>query len=183
MPNLRDLGHKLYTGEVSYDFVGRRRRWYLISAILIAVSLLSIGIRGFQWGIEFEGGADFQVQTAVTDTTVTDMQEAVTNSGVPDLDDATVTTVGNDQVRVQTRTLDPVTEVPKVRSAIADEAGVPSNEVAYSLIGASWGGQITDRALIALGVFLLLVTWSSGRTSGTGRCRSPRSWRCCTTWC
>jgi len=158
MPNLRDLGHKLYTGEVSYDFVGRRRRWYLISAILIAVSLLSIGIRGFQWGIEFEGGADFQVQTAVTDTTVTDMQEAVTNSGVPDLDGATVTTVGNDQVRVQTRTLDPVAEVPKVRSAIADEAGVPSNEVAYSLIGASWGGQITDRALIALGVFLLLVT-------------------------
>ena len=59
---------------------------------------------------------------------------------------------------MQTRTLDPVNEVPKVRTAIANEAGVPSNEVAYSLIGASWGGQITDRALIALGVFLLLVT-------------------------
>ncbi len=158
MSKLRDLGHKLYTGEVSYDFVGRRRRWYVISAVLIAVSLLSIGIRGFQWGIEFEGGADFQAQTAVTDTTVTDMQDAVTNSGVPNLEDATVTTVGNNQVRVQTRTLDPVNEVPQVRSAIAAEAGVPSNEVAYSLIGASWGGQITDRALIALGVFLLLVT-------------------------
>jgi preprotein translocase subunit SecF len=158
MSKLRDLGHKLYTGEVSYDFVGRRRRWYIISGVLIAVSLLSIGIRGFQWGIEFEGGADFQVQTAVTATTVTDMQDALTKSGVPDLDGATVTTVGNDQVRVQTRTLDPVNEVPKVRSAIATEAGVPSNEVAYSLIGASWGGQITERALIALGVFLLLVT-------------------------
>ena len=158
MSKLRDLGHKLYTGEVSYDFVGRRRRWYIISAVLIAVSLLSIGIRGFQWGIEFEGGADFQAQTVVTESTVTDMQDAVTNSGVPNLDDATVTTSGNNQVRVQTRTLDPVNEVPKVRSAIAAEAGVPSNEVAYSLIGASWGGQITDRALIALGVFLLLVT-------------------------
>ncbi|HEU4545534.1 MAG TPA: protein translocase subunit SecF, partial [Microlunatus sp.] len=158
MSKLRDLGHKLYTGEVSYDFVGRRRRWYVISAVLIAVSLLSIGIRGFQWGIEFEGGADFQAQTVVTDSTVSDMQEAVANSGVPDLDDATVTTVGDNQVRVQTRTLDPVDEVPQVRSAIANEAGVPSNEVAYSLIGASWGGQITDRALIALGVFLLLVT-------------------------
>jgi preprotein translocase subunit SecF len=158
MSKFRDIGHKLYTGEVSYDFVGRRRRWYVISAVLIAVSLLSIGIRGFQWGIEFEGGADFQVQTAVTDTTITDMQEAVTNAGVPDLGEATVTTVGNDQVRVQTRTLDPVNEVPLVRSAIATEAGVPSDQVAYSLIGASWGGQITDRALIALGVFLLLVT-------------------------
>jgi preprotein translocase subunit SecF len=158
MSKFRDIGHKLYTGEVSYDFVGRRRRWYVISAVLIAVSLLSIGIRGFEWGIEFEGGADFQAQTVVTDTTITDMQEAVANAGVPDLGEATVTTVGNDQVRVQTRTLDPVNEVPLVRTAIATEAGVPSNEVAYSLIGASWGGQITDRALIALGVFLLLVT-------------------------
>ena len=59
---------------------------------------------------------------------------------------------------MQTRTLDPVNEVPLVRTAIANEAGVPSDEVAYSLIGASWGGQITERALIALGVFLLLVT-------------------------
>jgi preprotein translocase subunit SecF len=158
MSKFRDIGHKLYTGEVSYDFVGRRRRWYVISAVLIAVSLLSIGIRGFEWGIEFEGGADFQAQTVVTDTTITDMQEAVADAGVPDLGEATVTTVGNDQVRVQTRTLDPVNEVPLVRTAIATEAGVPSNEVAYSLIGASWGGQITDRALIALGVFLLLVT-------------------------
>ncbi|HEY5980426.1 MAG TPA: protein translocase subunit SecF [Microlunatus sp.] len=158
MSRFRDIGHKLYTGEVSYDFVGRRRRWYVISAVLIAVSLLSIGIRGFEWGIEFEGGADFQAQTVVTDTTVTDMQEAVADAGVPDLGEATVTTVGNDQVRVQTRTLDPVNEVPLVRTAIATEAGVPSDEVAYSLIGASWGGQITDRALIALGVFLLLVT-------------------------
>ena len=29
--------------------------------------------------------------------------------------------------------------------------------MAYSLIGASWGGQITERALIALAVFLALV--------------------------
>ena len=158
MSKLSQFGHKLYTGEVSYDFVGRRRRWYLVSAVLIAVSLLAMGVRGFQWGIEFEGGADFQAQTTVTASTITDMQEAVTNAGVPDLGEASVTTIGSDQVRVQTRTLDPVNEVPKVRSAIATEAGVPSDEVAYSLIGASWGGQITDRALIALGVFLLLVT-------------------------
>jgi len=154
---LSQFGHKLYTGEVSYNFVGNRRRWYVISAILLVVSIASIGIRGLDWGIEFEGGADFQVQATVTDSTVTDFTDAVVNSGVPDLE-ATVTTIGNDKVRVQTRTLDPVDEVPKVRSAIADEAGVPTNEVAYSLIGASWGGQITERALIALGVFLLLVT-------------------------
>ena len=158
MSKLSQFGHKLYTGEVSYNFVAKRRRWYVISAILMIVSIASIGIRGMQWGIEFEGGADFQVQTTVTDQTVSQFQNAVTNSGVPDLTEASVTTIGSNQVRIQTRTLDPVAEVPQVRSAIAEQAGVSSDEVAYSLIGASWGGQITDRALIALGVFLLLVT-------------------------
>ena len=158
MSKLSQFGHKLYTGEVSYNFVAQRRRWYVISAILMIVSIASIGVRGMQWGIEFEGGADFQVQATVTDQTVSQFTDAVTNSGVPDLTEASVTTIGSNQVRIQTRTLDPVAEVPKVRAAIAEEAGVSTDEVAYSLIGASWGGQITDRALIALGVFLLLVT-------------------------
>ena len=77
---------------------------------------------------------------------------------MPDLDEAIINTIGGSEVRVQTRTLNATTEVPKVRAAIAEEAGVAPDEVAYSLIGASWGSQITERALIALGVFLLLVT-------------------------
>ena len=85
MSRLSQFGHKLYTGEVSYNFIGNRRRWYIVSAILIAVSILSIGIRGLDWGIEFEGGADFQVQAAVTDTTVEEFTDAVNNAGVADL--------------------------------------------------------------------------------------------------
>lgn len=157
MSKLSAIGHRLYTGEVSYDFIGHRRRWYLVSAILIAVSLLSLAVRGLDFGIEFKGGADFKAATMVTAQTVDSMKDALRNSGVPNLDDATVNTIGNNQVRVQTRTLDPTEEVPKVRTAIASEVGIPPDQVAYNLIGASWGGQITERALIALGVFLALV--------------------------
>ncbi|HEY5848219.1 MAG TPA: protein translocase subunit SecF [Microlunatus sp.] len=158
MSRFARLGHQLYTGEVSYDFVARRRRWYIISAILIAISLIAIFGRGFTLGIEFSGGAEFKANTTVTATTVDDMRTALEESGVPDLAEATVNTIGDNQVRVQTRSLNPTTEVPKVRAAIANEVGIPPEEVAYSLIGASWGSQITERALIALGVFLLLVT-------------------------
>jgi preprotein translocase subunit SecF len=158
MSRFSRFGHQLYTGEVSYDFVRRRRRWYLISAVLIAVSLIALFGRGLSWGIEFSGGADFRAATTVTSSTVSDMRTALEESGVPDLDEATINTIGGDEVRVQTRTLNPTTEVPPVRAAIAEQAGIASDQVAYSLIGASWGAQITDRALIALGVFLLLVT-------------------------
>ena len=157
MSRFSDLGHRLYTGEISYDFIGRRRRWYIVSAVLIGISILALLIRGLTFGIEFTGGADFRATTQVNSQTVESMREALENSGVPGLDEATINTIGNNQVRVQTRTLDPTEEVPKVRAAIAQEAGIPSDQVAYSLIGASWGGQITERALIALLVFLALV--------------------------
>ena len=159
MSRFGELGHKLYTGEVSYDFLARRRRWYALSAVLLLLSLGALAFRGLDFGIEFKGGADFRATTTVTSQTVDQMKTALQNSGVPDVEEsATVTTLGSNEVRVQTRTLDPTAEVPKVRSAIAEQVGVPSDQVAYNLIGASWGGQITRQALIALVVFLVLVT-------------------------
>src|SRR6188472_113004 len=157
MSKLSTIGHRLYTGEISYDFIGHRRRWYILSGILIAIAIISLIWRGLVFGIEFKGGADFKAPTYVTAQTVDSMRDALRESGVPNLDDATVNTIGDNQVRVQTRTLDPTEEVPKVRTAIAKEVGINPDQVAYSLIGASWGGQITERALIALGVFLTLV--------------------------
>jgi preprotein translocase subunit SecF len=157
MSKLGTIGHRLYTGEISYDFIGHRRRWYILSAILIAIALISLVWRGLDFGIEFKGGADFKAPTQVTAQTVDSMRDALRDSGVPELDEAIVNTIGDNQVRVQTRTLDPTEEVPKVRAAIANEVGINPDQVAYSLIGASWGGQITERALIALAVFLALV--------------------------
>ena len=115
MSRFSSLTHRLYTGEISYDFIGRRRRWYLLSAILLTVSLLALLVRGLDFGIEFEGGADFRAPTQVNAQTVDDMRAALEETGLPDLDDATITTIGDDQVRVQTRPLDPTTEVPVVR--------------------------------------------------------------------
>jgi preprotein translocase subunit SecF len=158
MSRMSQLGHRLYTGEVSYDFVRRRRTWYIFSAILMAVAISAVVFRGLTFGIEFEGGADFKAPTTVTAESVEQMRAALEDSGVPELDDATINTIGDDQIRVQTRTLDAQTEVPRVRTAIAEELGINSDQVAYSLIGASWGGQITQKALLALGVFLLLVS-------------------------
>ena len=159
MSKFSDLGHRLYTGEVSYDFIGHRRRWYIFSGILLTLSILFLLLKGLTLGIEFEGGADFQAPTSTSAVQlVQPVRDALDASGVPNLTEATVNTIGDNQVRVQTRTLDTTTEVPLVRGAIGQAVGVPGDQVNYSLIGASWGGQITERALIALIVFLVLVT-------------------------
>lgn len=150
------LAHKLYTGEVSYDFVGKRRRWYMISAIALLISVLALGVRGLNMGIEFRGGVDFQAPVKVTATTVESVRDAVQALQLPGQDDITVTTVGNSQVSVQTKPLTPE-QVTAVKQAVATAAGTTVDNVAYSQIGASWGSQITTQALIALVVFLVLV--------------------------
>ncbi len=149
------LAHRLYTGEISYDFIGHRNGWYIFSAILLLVSLGALLIRGLDLGIEFRGGSDFQARVPVSATTVGDFRQAVQATGLPNLD-TIVTTIGNDKVRVQVRSLSTEEQV-EVRTAIAKRAGVDPEQVAYHLIGASWGKQITQQAAIALAVFLVLV--------------------------
>ena len=40
MSKFGSLAHRLYSGEVSYDFVGRRRRWYAISGAIVLLALI-----------------------------------------------------------------------------------------------------------------------------------------------
>ncbi len=152
----QSIAHRLYTGDISYDFVGHRRVWYTVSAIVLLISVAALLFRGLNWGIEFRGGADFQAPITVTATTVEDVRSAVQGLNLSGADEITVTTVGSNTVRVQTPPLTE-TEVTQVKTAIAGVAGVQPDEVAYSLIGASWGQQITTQATIALVVFLVLV--------------------------
>jgi len=42
--------------KTSYPFMGTRRRWYVLSTILIAAALLSFAVRGLNFGIDFTGG-------------------------------------------------------------------------------------------------------------------------------
>src|SRR5665647_972013 len=101
----QSLTHRLYTGDIAYNFIGRRKIWYTISAIALLISIAALLIRGLDLGIEFRGGSDFQVPTAVTATSVTDYRDAVLATGVPRLDTQVVPPIGETEVRVKTRSL------------------------------------------------------------------------------
>lgn len=152
----KGFAHKLYTGEMSYDFVGHRKFWYIVSAVILLICITSIAVKGLNLSIEFRGGGEFSVSTAATDESVTKVRQSVLALGLPEMSDVPVNTIGDHTVRVQTRALE-VDEIAKIKGAIADAVGTNPDEVAYSLIGASWGQQITNQGLIALVVFLALV--------------------------
>lgn len=148
---------RLSHGETVYDVMAHRKRWYVISAIVLALCVLGLLVRGLNLSIEFRGGSEFKVPYAVTDTAVPQARQVVEDLALPDMTEVAVTTIGSHTVNVQTRTLTSP-EVTEVRAALGSWAGVPPDQVSYSLIGASWGKQITQKGIIALGVFLVLVS-------------------------
>lgn len=151
------LAHRLYIGDISWDFIGHRKLFFAISAAMLGIALGALVLMGLKLGIEFKGGADFSAPMAVNAQTVDTVRDAVQGTKLADLDSTQVLTVGSNEVKVQTRTLTP-DEVTKVRAAIAKTAGTTNDKVTYSLIGASWGKQITAKGVQALGVFIVLVS-------------------------
>ena len=155
MSKMREFGNQLYSGERSFNFVGRRKIWYTVAAVAVILSIaLPVMRGGFNFGIEFRGGSEFRLTNSQS------LQQSVAvdavHSVVPTVQ-VTVTTVGEADLRIQTEQLgDEQSE--QVRLALAEAFGIESSLVASSFIGPNWGAEITRQALIGLFVFLGIVS-------------------------
>lgn len=155
MASFKEFGNQLYTGEKSFNFVGKRKVWYLVSAALILLSvLLPMARGGFNLGIEFLGGSEFRV-SQVADQSESLAIETV-HSVVPSAI-VSATKVGGADLRVQTDALED-TEAEEVRLALAEAFNVPSASVASSFIGPNWGADVTAQAINGLLIFLVVVS-------------------------
>lgn len=154
MSKFSDLGNDLYTGARSFDFVGRRKVWYAVAALMLVLAIVLPILRGgYNFGIEFRGGSEFRV-AGVSSQSQQIAIDAV-HSVVPE-SEPLVTTVGTDSIRVQTKQLTDL-KSEDVRVALAKAYKVESSAVASSFIGANWGADVTGKALNGLIVFIILA--------------------------
>jgi preprotein translocase subunit SecF len=163
MGKFRNFGHALYEGSVSIDFVGRRRLWYAISGLILLAAIGGLVFRGLNLGIEFQGGVEYQVAMPAgqaTDANVVKIRDAVasesSSANIPAAGSPVVNSSGTNNIRVQTEPLNN-DEATKISKAIQDAAGVNQDAISTQAIGATWGAQVAQRALLGLIVFLVLV--------------------------
>jgi preprotein translocase subunit SecF len=153
---ITQFGNRLYTGETSVNFIGRKWLWYAASTVAILLAVGATVLRGgFSFGIEFRGGSEFQILGATEVTTSIAVETVTAEIGA----DAQVrsTIVGGSTIRVQTDQLT-TEETDALRGQLADAYSVDLNSVTSSFIGASWGSDITGQALRALAIFVVLVS-------------------------
>ncbi|MBU1801568.1 MAG: protein translocase subunit SecF, partial [Actinobacteria bacterium] len=165
------LGNDLYAGRRSYDFIGRRAVFYVVSAILVLCAVGLVGGKGLNFGIEFTGGTQFAVNLPadqVTQDNAEELRETVADAGI-ETGDPIVTTEGDSRLIVQVQELDQA-DTDTLIGVIADAQGIApedaSNDISVSAIGASLGAQLAQRAAIGVGVFLFLVVlfiWAYSR--------------------
>ncbi|MEU8503926.1 protein translocase subunit SecD [Streptomyces brevispora] len=126
------------------------RRWLMISAVLIAVAVTGILVRGVNLGVEFTGGRLVEYSTSRP----VDVETARTALAGAGFADAEVTTAGAGDISVRTGELDNAGE-HALRAALAEEGG-KTTKVRDELIGPSLGDELRRNALIALGIAVLV---------------------------
>ncbi len=158
---------RLYTGTGAFEVVGRRRLWYAVSGVIVAIAILSILLRGFTFGIDFKGGTTVSLPAAGATSPVTVSQVEDVFRQALGHNPESVVIVGSGSsatVQIRTETL-PNDKTEKLRNALFDKYhpkgadGQPSKlAISDSAVSSTWGGQITKKAVIALVVFLALVS-------------------------
>jgi len=152
MSKLTGLGGRLYSGETSFDIIGKRRRWYSISAIFILLSIAALVIQGLHLGIEFKGGSSYTVNKS--GISVEQARSSVAGAGIPG--EIIVQKIGNDKVRIQTGAL--TSEQSKaVEASLTQTFGVTLESIDTQIVGPSWGKEITKKALYGLFAFLIAI--------------------------
>lgn len=148
---------KLYRGETTFDFVGTRRRWYLASAVLIVLCIVSVGVRGFNFSIEFEGGTQFQVEAQGTSLTTDEVFDALAQSGHEPAEAAQEVGSGSTRLLIVKTGELTIAEQNTARDSVATSLGIGADKISIDSVGSDWGADVSRKAVVSLVVFLIAV--------------------------
>jgi preprotein translocase subunit SecF len=162
-PNHHGPFARLYRGETTFDFVGRKRTWFTVSTLIIVAGIISIILRGgLNLGIQFKGGTEWTVAApGVSQTQATNAVQAagLTSPVVQLLGQGT-----HQQLNVQAdlnklSANAQVAEENRVEAALAKLTKTTPEAIKNNRtqVGPTWGSQITNKAITALIIFFIVV--------------------------
>lgn len=149
---------RLYRGDTAIDFYGRRRMAFGISALAVVVTVFSLLFQGLELGIDFKGGVSWEAPASGQLTTES-ARDILNNNGLEGgkAKVQTLTSGSEQRIRIQ------VSEIPEetriaIQEALASSAGVDTVDVSVADVSSSWGRNITEKAVRALLVFIVVAS-------------------------
>jgi len=158
MSRLGNLGGRLYRGEVSVDFVGRRKIFYMVSGLILAISVGAVLIFGLNYSVDFKGGSLFEFSASGTAATTTKIDQVV-NSVFPGANPTTTETRPPSKPPLwQIQTVQTSFKTGNaVQNALTRAFHLGNNAVTRTFVSSTWGSQISQKALEGLIAFLIAI--------------------------
>ena len=152
-----EVVHNLKGRFIKHDinFVGHRKVFLIISAVLVVGSIAVIGLKGMTFGIEFVGGTSITFHDT-GDLTIDDMREAFASQGQAEATIQTTNANGEEGFLVR-MTITDAQEATAIANAIADQFGLSTDNFEVTTIGPDWGSSVINQSLLAFGVALILL--------------------------
>jgi preprotein translocase subunit SecF len=149
---------RLYRGQTAIDFYGKRLITLIVAVVVVVVTILSLYTRGLELGLDFEGGNAWDVP-ASEQFGVDDAAQVLEDNGVSTEGARIQRRVSEsaDVVTIQVKEL-PAAEAAAVTTALAEASGVGEQDVSFSFTSSTWGSEITEKAIRALVIFLVIVS-------------------------
>ncbi|MGA1260941.1 MAG: protein translocase subunit SecF [Ilumatobacteraceae bacterium] len=149
---------RLYRGETTVDYYGKRKPAFIISGAFMVVTVVALVIGGLNIGIDFKGGVAWEAPASATfgEAQVREVLEA---NDVETANAKIQVLSGTEGQRIRAQVGDQPDAVRQaVQQALAEKAGVDVQDVSVARVSSSWGRSITEKAIRALLVFFLLVS-------------------------
>jgi preprotein translocase subunit SecF len=148
---------RLYRGETTFNFVGRRWWGFGISIAFVVVTVVSLFAQGLNLGIDFKGGVAWEVPA--TTITIEDVRTILDANEIPTSDAKIQILNGAEGQRIRAQVGEISTETRTVvQAALSVKAGVDVQEVSVASVSSSWGRNITEKAVRALLTFFVIVS-------------------------
>lgn len=144
-------------GKTNIDFMGKRRMWYMVSATVILIGMVSLAVKGIDFGIDFLGGTDLIVQFN-QDVQIGDVRSAMDKIG---LGKAEIKTFGSNR-DILLRTVEQAEGTivaDKIRGALKEHFPTnPYSVLKEDKIGPKIGRELRMNALYAV-IASLVAIW------------------------
>jgi len=158
---------KFFRGIYSFDYMGHKVWWFVISGIIILAGLASLFIRGggnpvqgLNYGLEFKEGTRITVVFEQSPS-LADVRQVVSQAGYSDAQiqqSGNVANSGNAGFQIQTQVLSSDQQVA-LKQALDSKFKIAARSGSWNLetVSASFGRQVISSSLKAVALALLLI--------------------------
>ena len=136
---------------MKFDVIGKRKIWYILSAVILLAGMVYLLVQGMNLGIDFVGGNRLNLQFA-QQVDIADLRATMTEN---QLGDSKIQLMDDGSYLLKTKELDQAAQDSLIASLTEKYGEVTI--VQSGLVGPSVGSELKKNALISLGLAVLLM--------------------------